>query len=415
LTPTDGRLFVSVKVRDFKHDGRLWLVVHHEGKRNAFRARSDDQREAEKEAHELERRLEGGLGVGPDERGPSFGDISERYLNEATAELAETTRADRRTLLSYKGILGRYFDERPADEITRAVLLEWWGSEVVGRERSTKTGRNYLDALSGVFAHAVGLGFLHSNPVDELRLLLRRRNRTKGARAATAQPKPTPFEDPNELMVFCDASQELSDAGHLISLLMLDAGLRLGEAGGVSWEAFWWGRDLDDVTRSVRIEHTRPRGFRSSTPKSGFAREVSLSKRLRGLFREEWVKRGQPQGPIFPTFDPWNYRKRHFAKVCKRAGLGHRQPKDLRDSFASHLLSNGIQLGYVSEQLGHGNVAVTARHYARWVGGRRYQEPLVLRAGEVPADLLARLAEERGRALEGTASKRSDPVESRTV
>ena len=50
-----------------------------------------------------------------------------------------------------------------------------------------------------------------------------------------------------------------------------------------------------------------------------------------------------------------------------------------------------MQLGYVSRQLGHGDVATTARSYARWAGGDEYREPMRLEAGEVPADLLARL------------------------
>ena len=50
-----------------------------------------------------------------------------------------------------------------------------------------------------------------------------------------------------------------------------------------------------------------------------------------------------------------------------------------------------MQLGYVSQQLGHADVAVTARHYARWAGGESYRAPMPLRIGEVPADLLARL------------------------
>jgi hypothetical protein len=47
----------------------------------------------------------------------------------------------------------------------------------------------------------------------------------------------------------------------------------------------------------------------------------------------------------------------------------------------------------VSKQLGHADVAVTARHYARWAGGDAYREPMALLPGEVPADLLARLAD----------------------
>ncbi len=84
-----------------------------------------------------------------------------------------------------------------------------------------------------------------------------------------------------------------------------------------------------------------------------------------------------------------------MATPLKRAGIGHRALKDLRDTFASQLLTAGVQLGYVSAQLGHADVAVTARHYARWIEGEDgYREPLHLEPGELPADLLARLAPE---------------------
>ena len=43
---------------------------------------------------------------------------------------------------------------------------------------------------------------------------------------------------------------------------------------------------------------------------------------------------------------------------------GRRAMKDLRDTFASQLLTAGVQLGYVSAQLGHADVGVTT--YARW-------------------------------------------------
>ncbi len=69
-----------------------------------------------------------------------------------------------------------------------------------------------------------------------------------------------------------------------------------------------------------------------------------------------------------------------------------RTPKDLRDTFASQLLTAGVQLGHVSRQLGHSDVSVTARHYACWAGGDAYRSSLEVREDEVPADLLSRLA-----------------------
>ena len=98
-----------------------------------------------------------------------------------------------------------------------------------------------------------------------------------------------------------------------------------------------------------------------------------------------------------------NYRNRHSRKVCGAAGIGSaakvdgstraHTPKDLRDTYASQLLTAGIQLGYVSRQLGHSDVSITARHYARWAGGDAYRSPLEVREGEVPADLLSPLNE----------------------
>lgn len=94
---------------------------------------------------------------------------------------------------------------------------------------------------------------------------------------------------------------------------------------------------------------------------------------------------------MLPQADPASFTHRHWSKACSAAKIGHRRPKDLRDTFASQLLSAGVQLGYISRQLGHSSVAVTATHYARWCGGDSYRAPLMLEAGEVPADLLARL------------------------
>jgi hypothetical protein len=49
------------------------------------------------------------------------------------------------------------------------------------------------------------------------------------------------------------------------------------------------------------------------------------------------------------------------------------------------------------QQLGHADWSVTARHYARWVGGNHYVEPARLAPGEVPADLLARFEADHSR------------------
>jgi integrase len=126
-----------------------------------------------------------------------------------------------------------------------------------------------------------------------------------------------------------------------------------------------------------------------------------MSRRLRSGLLAFQLEQGRPEhGPIAHVDHP-NYRNRHFRSICKTPGVAlarkpdgsmrPRYPKDLRDTFASQLLTAGVQLGYVSQQLGHSDVSVTARHNAKWAGGDQYLSRLQIREGEVSADLLARL------------------------
>ncbi len=111
------------------------------------------------------------------------------------------------------------------------------------------------------------------------------------------------------------------------------------------------------------------------------------------------LRRGADFGPgelgiaMVLASDRQQARQIVWPRILQAADIGHRRPKDLRDTFASQLLSAGVQLGYVSTQLGHADFGVTVRHYAKWVGGDEYRAALTLEPGEVPADLLARLVE----------------------
>lgn len=339
---------------------------------------------------------------------PRFAAFATRYLKEATGELAATTCRDRASYLRPDGPLVRFFGPRLIDEITPAVIREWWATVVMvatdARVRDDedarrwtapqKTGRRYLDGLEGVLSYAVELGIIEASPVPGFRHTLRRQSRTKRARASA---DPTghirPIERADELAAIVTAAEAESAEALALVLLCLDAGLRLGEALGLRWGAIQWGANEDDRTRALRIDLARPRGGELEAPKSGRARTVALSRRLRRTLGALYRARFQPSPAalVLEGIDPDNFRRREWRRVCTAAELGVRSIKDLRDTFASQLLTAGVQLGYVSTALGHSDVAVTARHYARWIGGAEYRDPMTLAPGEVPADFLARL------------------------
>jgi len=379
-------------------DGCIYYERVSNGRRIRF---STEEREWEaavqtREAYERRKGI-GRLGA-PTPEAPRLRDFAPRYLREDTGHLAATTRRDRPYYLAEGGPLLRFLGDRRLDEISPALLREWWNVEIErtgsGRPALTaSTGRHYLNTLAAVLAYAQDVGLLESSPIAAFREQIRRRGRTKRGRAEASADRIHPIETPEELARLMAAAEAEGPEPAALVLLLLDAGLRLGEALGLRWGSIVWGESEDDPRRALRIEQTKPRGGEVDAPKSGRARTVGLSRRLRAsldrLRRERWNP--EPDALVM-TLDPDHFRRGGWRRICAAAGLGSRNMKDLRDSFASHLLSAGVQLGYVSKQLGHADVGVTAKHYARWAGDESYRSPLAVAPGEVPADLLARLA-----------------------
>lgn len=331
---------------------------------------------------------------------PTFAEMAARYLAEDTAHLAASTLRSHRDLLRGPGGAGELpaapliadFGALKLDQITVASLTRYWATRIEGPGLAIQTGRHHLNVLASVLNYAVDLDLLDTNPVDLFRVKIRRKMQSKRGRAATSSKiRPIP---PTDLCRILDAAAEESPRAHLFVLTLADTGLRVGEAVALTWGQVRWGESEQDRTRSLHINRNRPGHTKEvALPKSGRAREVGLSQRLRGALRaaQGQVFRPGPSVEVFPRLDADNFRAREWRRICERAGSGHYALKDLRDSYASHLLTAGVQLAYISKQLGHADVGTTARHYATWSAESEYRDPMPLAPGEIPADLLDRI------------------------
>jgi integrase len=168
---------------------------------------------------------------------------------------------------------------------------------------------------------------------------------------------------------------------YVLMLTLFHCGLRAGEASGLYWS------DLDVKNKALLVRRQFTRG-RKGKPKTRKKRAVNVSsallgelKTLRRQRQAQYLNQGKNDIPELIFLSPgqivWdegrpagrterghvdmdNFRNRVFWKACDKAKIRRRRLHDTRHSFASLLLNNGEPLKYVSAQLGHASIRMTA-------------------------------------------------------
>lgn len=146
-------------------------------------------------------------------------------------------------------------------------------------------------------------------------------------------------------------------------------GMRESELCGLVWE------DVDFEACEVRVRRNWRRG-RFKLPKTATSiRKVEFPSSMVTELKA-W-KLACPKGEhgfVFPTEsggpqNPSNMLKRGLRPALKRAGLPEIRFHDLRHTYATLQLSGGENVGPVSRQLGHANVAITQSVYRHHLPG----------------------------------------------
>ena len=148
--------------------------------------------------------------------------------------------------------------------------------------------------------------------------------------------------------------------------LELTTGLRRGELLALLWTDL----DVENMTISVSKQVNRLNGelvvSQPKTPNS--VRKLAIPQRAVELLVEEHAK--HPHSPhlfVSPKtgtiFDPDSFRHTH-EKILKAIGAEHIRFHDLRHTFATMALQNGVDVKTVSSMLGHYSAGFTLDTYA---------------------------------------------------
>jgi len=222
-----------------------------------------------------------------------------------------------------------------------------------------RTVARVLMRLKALFCEALRLELVARNPAEAIQVRL-----PKGEKAARALEP----EEVARLLEAAEASRNRDMA--LLLRLMLETGLRRGEALALQWG------DVDLERGEVRVWRawTKVGSKGAFTPlKTPTAKRVvplplGLLRRLKAR-KEELLERLNPEevdglhlvGGVRPV-DPDAFNH-YLRRLAEKAGLGRVRVHDLRHTWATLALSRGIPLEVVSERLGHASPTITLKVY----------------------------------------------------
>ncbi|MDN7423758.1 tyrosine-type recombinase/integrase [Burkholderia dolosa] len=151
------------------------------------------------------------------------------------------------------------------------------------------------------------------------------------------------------------AAAQCSRRPHLANFirLALSTGCRKNELLGLTWDRI----DFDRRSFGLEPEHTK-NGRRRLVPLNDLAMSALSEQRA-------WVVAHQPGSVwVFPSRTGGRVRtfQKGFASACERTGIENFRIHDLRHTFASWLVMDGVSLYVVKDLLGHSSVAVTERY-----------------------------------------------------
>ncbi|MEZ8968325.1 tyrosine-type recombinase/integrase [Vibrio breoganii] len=249
------------------------------------------------------------------------------------------------------------------------ILNDWQGEFV----NSTINNRSIV--FRELTKMATKDGYLDRDPMDGIKNLARDQtleNKKILSKQDFRAIKATPTNQPS---------------GKALALLNFLTGFRIQEIVALCWS------DIDFKKKTISIRRARALKCFTLPKTKQSKRTIKLSNEAMEVLLEQFERTGNLDSIDINVYDksntayvkhnfrsvfindltekPYmnskNYASCFFTNFLVDAGLEHRGPSQLRNSFASMALSYGLPIKLVSTMMGHVNTTVTELHYASWV------------------------------------------------
>lgn len=280
------------------------------------------------------------------------------YLDEYI-DICETRNLSPSTIGGYKKCRSALSSLHilPASELTPAALKLW----IQNQKTTLKTIRNQLSFLRSSLDEAVTDGVLQINPVSLVTASRYQSNKSDAESSYIVDPL-SPAE----------VSALLTSTGNKqwenLFRFAIQTGLRSSELCALRW------RDIDFVEKTAHVQSASVSGVTKGTKTKAGTRKVELTEEAMIALNEQKPFSFMKDGCVFEdpkTNKPWAsadaIRKKAWVPTLRKAGIRYRNPYQTRHTFATRLISRGVNLFWLAAQMGHKGPEMLFRHYGRYL------------------------------------------------
>ncbi|EMW4538872.1 site-specific integrase [Salmonella enterica] len=280
------------------------------------------------------------------------------YLDEYI-DICETRNLSPSTIGGYKKCRSALSSLHilPASELTPAALKLW----IQNQKTTLKTIRNQLSFLRSSLDEAVTDGVLQINPVSLVTASRYQSNKSDAESSYIVDPL-SPAE----------VSALLTSTGNKqwenLFRFAIQTGLRSSELCALRW------RDIDFVEKTAHVQSASVSGVTKGTKTKAGTRKVELTEEAMIALNDQKPFSFMKDGCVFEdpkTNKPWAsadaIRKKAWVPTLRKAGIRYRNPYQTRHTFATRLISRGVNLFWLAAQMGHKGPEMLFRHYGRYL------------------------------------------------
>ena len=234
-----------------------------------------------------------------------------------------------------------------------------------GKPNSFSTIKKPYDIVNACLKYAVKMGDITSNPCENVVLPKERKTDAK-------QIRPLTDDEAKRFLSACEVGMSQYE---WVYKLILYTGLRMGEACALRPADIHLSEKYIDVHGTI-IEQNEKYIYQGKT-KTNKNRRVYINDDTKKMLEERLLYCPKNYYLANLSKDVVNlaYFGREYKAVCKRAGVENvRGLHDLRHTYATKLIRQGIDIKTVSEQLGNSTVSFTLKTYVHTVDSEKAEK-----------------------------------------